>query len=89
MVLLKIQEDNPAATLKRQVVAIAKLLKVNQKELLTLWLSNKIIAIVTRKEFATQVLDIAKQNINDYQYGRSKKIHSITKQLFRCIYRRR
>jgi hypothetical protein len=65
LTLVKIREDNPAATLKRQVIAIAKLLKVNPKELLTLWLANRIIAIVARKEFATQVLNIAKQNINN------------------------
>jgi transcriptional regulator with XRE-family HTH domain len=50
---------------REQVVIIAKLLQTDEKELLSLWLADQLIAVVAKeKDIADQVLDIAKQNIN-------------------------
>ncbi len=53
---------------REQVVIIAKLLLTDEKELLSLWLADQVIAVVAdEKEIAGKVLDIAKQNINKKQ----------------------
>ncbi|KAA6326657.1 hypothetical protein EZS27_024266 [termite gut metagenome] len=50
---------------REQVVILATLLQTDQKELLTLWLADQVIAVITdEKELADKALNIAKQNIN-------------------------
>jgi transcriptional regulator with XRE-family HTH domain len=50
---------------REQVVILASLLQTDQKELLTLWLADQVIAVITdEKELADKALNIAKQNIN-------------------------
>jgi transcriptional regulator with XRE-family HTH domain len=47
-----------------QVVEIAKLLKVSEKELLTLWLAEQLVEVVAdEKEIAKDALNVAKDNI--------------------------
>ncbi|MDR1926730.1 MAG: helix-turn-helix domain-containing protein [Endomicrobium sp.] len=49
---------------REQVIAIAKLLKVNLKKLFTLWLANKIVAAIgDEKELTGKALKITQQNI--------------------------
>ena len=49
---------------REQVLVIAKLLQTDEKELLTLWLSDQVAAIVAdEKEIVDKVLNIAKKQI--------------------------
>ncbi|WP_277465392.1 helix-turn-helix transcriptional regulator [Parabacteroides sp. PF5-6] len=50
---------------KEQVVVIAQVLNIEEKELLSLWLADQVSAIVAdEKSIAEKVLNIAKDNIN-------------------------
>lgn len=54
--------DRPAK--RTQVVALAKLLSIDETELLSLWLADKVTEILdNEKELAENVLKIAKENI--------------------------
>ena len=49
---------------REQVLVIAKLLKTNKEELLSLWLADKVTAVVVdEKKIANKALEIAKENI--------------------------
>jgi transcriptional regulator with XRE-family HTH domain len=49
---------------REQIVVIAKLLKANKDELLTLWLADQVTEVVAdEKKLSTKVLDITKQNL--------------------------
>jgi transcriptional regulator with XRE-family HTH domain len=49
---------------REQIVVIAKLLKANKDELLSLWLADQLTAVVAdEKRIANKALDIAKQNL--------------------------
>lgn len=51
---------------REQLVIIAEQLKADEKELLTLWLADQVVAVVVEddKELSSKVLDIAKKNLN-------------------------
>ena len=50
---------------REQVVVIAQILKIEEKELLSLWLADQVSAIVAgEKGIAEKVLNMAKENIN-------------------------
>jgi hypothetical protein len=53
-------------TKREQVIAIAKILKVNRNDFLIFWLADQVSAVVTYKQkVANKALKIAKQqNIN-------------------------
>ncbi len=56
--------DRPAK--REQVVSIAKLLGIDEKELLTLWLTDQIISILANeRKVADMVLDMAKKHIKE------------------------
>lgn len=56
--------DRPAK--REQVVALAKMLKTNETELLTLWLADKILGEVeVEKELADKALKIAQQTLKN------------------------
>ena len=49
---------------REQVVIIAELLQIDEKELLSLWLADQVRAVIANeKEIADEVLNIAKENI--------------------------
>ncbi len=49
---------------KEQLSILAELLQTDEKELLTLWLADKVAAVVAgEKEIVDKVLNIAKENI--------------------------
>lgn len=49
---------------REQVVVIAELLQADEKELLSLWLADQVVAIVAdEKDIAEKILKIAKRNI--------------------------
>jgi transcriptional regulator with XRE-family HTH domain len=51
---------------KEQVVVIAQVLKIDEKELLSLWLADQVSAIVAdEKSIAERVLNIAKEKLNE------------------------
>ncbi|MDR0560015.1 MAG: helix-turn-helix transcriptional regulator [Prevotellaceae bacterium] len=50
---------------KEYILVIAEFLQGDREELLTLWLSDQVTAmVVDEKELSSKVLNIAKQNIN-------------------------
>jgi transcriptional regulator with XRE-family HTH domain len=50
---------------REQVTILANLLQTDPKELLTLWLADRIIAVVAdEKELAGKALSVAMQNMN-------------------------
>jgi HTH-type transcriptional regulator, competence development regulator len=50
---------------RTQVVALAKFLSTDEKELLSLWLADKVLEVLnTEKKIAREVLKIANENIN-------------------------
>ena len=50
---------------RAQVEALSKFLSIDEKELLTLWLADKVLAVLnTEKKIAGEVLKIANENIN-------------------------
>ena len=49
---------------REQVFIIAKILKINKEELLSLWLADRVTAVVAdEKKIADKVLNMAKENI--------------------------
>lgn len=49
---------------REQVFIIAKILKINKEELLSLWLADQVTAVVAdEKKIADKVLNMAKENI--------------------------
>lgn len=49
---------------RTQVIAIAKLLSIDETELLTLWLADKVTEVLNdEKVLASKALEIAKENI--------------------------
>jgi hypothetical protein len=49
---------------REQIVIIAKLLKTNKDELISLWLADQVIAVVANeKKLSIKALDIAKQQL--------------------------
>lgn len=49
---------------RAQVVALAKFLSIDETELLTLWLADKVLEVLnTEKKIAGEVLKIANENI--------------------------
>ena len=51
---------------RKQVIAIAKILKYDETELLSLWLADRATAVVEDKQkLADKALDIAKRIINE------------------------
>jgi transcriptional regulator with XRE-family HTH domain len=49
---------------REQVIIISQLLQTDEKELLSLWLADQVVAVVAgEKEIADKVLNIAKENI--------------------------
>lgn len=50
---------------RAQVVALAKFLSIDETELLTLWMADKVLDVLnTEKRIAGEVLKIANENIN-------------------------
>lgn len=50
---------------RTQVVALAKLLSIDEMDLLTLWLADKVTEVLEgEKELASNVLKIANRNLN-------------------------
>jgi len=55
--------DRPAK--RTQVVALAKLLSIDETELLTLWLADKVTEVLNdEKVLASKALEIAQQTLN-------------------------
>jgi len=51
---------------REQVLIIAKLLNVDEKELLTLWLADQIVEVLkSEKELAGKAIKIVEQKINE------------------------
>ena len=49
---------------REQIPAIARILKADVDELLTLWLSDQIYAVVKDEKLANEAIQVAEKNIN-------------------------
>ncbi|MEM6813343.1 MAG: helix-turn-helix transcriptional regulator [Bacteroidota bacterium] len=54
---------------REQVLLLSKLLKVNEKELLTLWLADQVYELVKDEDVASNALRVAEEN---FHYGKSQ-----------------
>ncbi|SIR45125.1 Helix-turn-helix domain-containing protein [Pontibacter lucknowensis] len=52
---------------REQVLVLAKLLKVEAKELIRLWSADKIYEIIAEEEDATQILNVVAESIANYK----------------------
>jgi hypothetical protein len=58
-------ERGECHAIPKQVIAIAKIFKVNRNDFLTHWLADQVtVEVDNEKELSNDVLKIAKQNIN-------------------------
>lgn len=60
--LSKIERNERRAT-KNQVIALAKYFKIDQRELLTVWLGEKIAYEIRDEDFAEDALKVAEKSI--------------------------
>ncbi len=51
---------------REQVIALAKILRTDEKELLTLWLADQVYGIVEYEQNANDVLNVVAENIVEY-----------------------
>lgn len=51
---------------REQVVLLAKLLDANEKELLQLWLADKVYDVLAEEDYADGVINIVAENIREY-----------------------
>ena len=51
---------------REQVIILAKLLDVNAKELLQLWLAGKVCDVLGEEDYANGVINMVAENIREY-----------------------
>ena len=51
---------------REQVITLAKILKANQEELLTLWLADQVYLVVKDENIADKALNVVQENIVEY-----------------------
>ncbi|PCJ24182.1 MAG: transcriptional regulator [Flavobacteriales bacterium] len=68
-ILSKIERGERKAT-KNQIILIAKIFEVNEKELLINYLSDKVLYELINEDLAVDALKVAEKKI---KYGRKKK----------------
>ena len=51
---------------REQVVKLAEILKVDQEELLTLWLTDQVYTVVKGENNANKVLNVVQENMVEY-----------------------
>ena len=61
----KIERGERRAT-REQVVKLAEILKVDQEELLTLWLADQVYTVVKGENNANKVLNVVQENMVEY-----------------------
>jgi transcriptional regulator with XRE-family HTH domain len=62
----KIERGDRNAT-RNQVIALARIFKTDEKELLTLWLADKVYEVVGGEDNADNVLNIVAENMMEYK----------------------
>lgn len=60
---------------REQVVKLAEILKVDQEELLTLWLADQVYTVVKGENNANKVLNVVQENM--VEYGKNKYINQV------------
>lgn len=71
-VLSKMEHNKRTAT-KEQVKKLAKYFETNEKELLILWISDRIVYEIKDEEFATDALKVAEEEIKYLTKKNGKK----------------
>lgn len=72
--LSKIERCERIAT-KNQVIALANYFKMDKKELLVLWLGEKIAYEIKDEEFANEALKVAEKTIQYLNNPKTKLVH--------------
>ncbi len=57
---------------REQVTVLANLLEVDSKELIRLWLADKVYDIIAEEEEATQILNVVAESIIQYKRKSAK-----------------
>ncbi len=57
---------------REQVIALAKLLEIDSKELIRLWSADKVYDIIAEEEEATQILNVVAESIVKYKRKSAK-----------------
>lgn len=70
-VLSKMEHNKRTAT-KEQVKKLAKYFDADEKELLILWLSDRVVYVIKYEEFATDALKVAEQEIKYIKKQKTK-----------------
>ena len=70
-VLSKMEHNKRTAT-KEQVKKLAKYFEANEKELLILWLSDRVVDEIKDEEFANDALKVAEQEIKYIKMQKKK-----------------
>lgn len=50
---------------KEEIIEIARILKADQEELLTIWLADKIYKMALEEEYAIEALELAKKKLSN------------------------
>lgn len=61
---------------KEQVIKLAEFFKTNEKELLVIWLSDRVVYEIKDEEFANDALKVAEKQINFLKKSIKEKKHS-------------
>lgn len=69
--VLSKMENNKRTATKKQVIKLAEYFNANEKELLILWLSGRVVYEIRDEEYAGDALKVAEQEI---KYITKKKI---------------
>ena len=72
--LSKIERGERIAT-KNQVISLASFFKINKRELLTLWLGEKIAYEIKDEDIADDALKVAEETINYLRNPKRKIAH--------------
>lgn len=72
--LSKIERSERIAT-KSQVILLADFFKIDNKELLALWLGEKIAYEIKDEDFANEALKVAEKTINYFKSPKKDLVH--------------
>lgn len=73
--LSKIERGERIAT-KNQVIALADFFKIDERELLILWLGEKIAYVIRNEEIANDALKVAEEVIQHLKTAKDKLTHA-------------
>lgn len=62
---------------REQVIKLSSFFNVSEEELITLWLTEKIISVIVNEPFAIQGIEKANEILKKYFYENKKILHQV------------